>query len=86
MNNMWFIKEGVENLRQALDACRAANAGGEALKALASREEELQIPFYLEELPSAISETMQGLDRISAIVNSSSSSRTLAMTGNRRST
>lgn len=70
MNNMWFIKEGVENLGQALDACRAAVAGGEDRKALASREEELQIPFYLDELPSAISETMQGLDRISAIVNS----------------
>ena len=70
MNNMWFITEGVENLGQALDACRAAIAGGEGRKALASREEELQIPFYLDELPSAISETMQGLDRISAIVNS----------------
>lgn len=70
MNNMWFIKEGVENLSQALDSCRAAIVGGEAGKILASREEELQIPFYLGELPSALSETMQGIDRISAIVNS----------------
>ena len=70
MNNMWFIKEGVENLHLALDACRNGSAGCGVRDALASREDELQIPFYLDELPSAISETMQGLDRISAIVNS----------------
>lgn len=70
LNNMWFIKEGIENLGLALDACRNLLDGDEARARLAAREEELQIPFYLDEFPSAISETMQGLDRISAIVNS----------------
>ena len=72
MNNMWFIKEGIEQLGQAIEAYREVagrpgSPGGEDMRA---REEELQVGFYLEELPSAISETLQGLDRISAIVNS----------------
>lgn len=70
MNNMWFIKEGLENLELALEASRSLVDGDEARANLTAREEELQIPFYLDEFPSAISETMQGLDRISAIVNS----------------
>ena len=37
---------------------------------MAAVEEELQVPFYLEEIPAAVSETMQGLDRITAIVGS----------------
>lgn len=77
MNNMWFIKEGVEQLGQAFAAYRdfVDNHGRrpemsrEAL-ALKTREEELQVSFYVEELPAAISETLQGLDRISSIVNS----------------
>jgi len=70
MNNMWFIKEGVENLKSALVICRSMATESPAREALTAREKDLQIPFYLEELPAAISETMQGLDRISSIVNS----------------
>lgn len=70
VNNMWFIKEGVENLKLALEACRTLITGSEAREMMTAREADLQIPFYLEELPPAIFETMQGLERISAIVNS----------------
>lgn len=73
MNNMWFIKEGVEQLENALGAYRSLGSQSDSVPdwtALAAMEEERQIAFYLDELPAAISETMQGLDRISAIVNS----------------
>ena len=77
VNNMWFIKEGLEQLEKALGAYRecaartgesgdGASRGGD----MAAVEEELQVPFYLEEIPAAVSETMQGLDRITAIVGS----------------
>jgi PAS domain S-box-containing protein len=77
VNNMWFIKEGLEQLGKALAAYRESavrvdgtghgKAQGPDMTAM---EEELQVPFYLEEIPAAISETMQGLDRIAAIVGS----------------
>ena len=73
MNNMWFIKEGMEQLENALGAYRSLGMQPDSVPdwtALAAMEEERQIPFYLDELPAAISETLQGLDRISAIVNS----------------
>jgi PAS domain S-box-containing protein len=73
MNNMWFIKEGMEQLENALGAYRSLgtqSCSAPDWTAMAAMEEERQIPFYLDELPAAISETLQGLDRISAIVNS----------------
>jgi PAS domain S-box-containing protein len=73
MNNMWFIKEGMEQLEQALGAYRSLETQSDSIPdwgAMAAMEKERQIPFYLDELPAAISETLQGLDRISAIVNS----------------
>jgi PAS domain S-box-containing protein len=73
MNNMWFIKEGMEQLKNALGAYRSLGmqpGSAPDWTAMAAMEEERQIPFYLDELPAAISETLQGLDRISAIVNS----------------
>lgn len=73
MNNMWFIKEGMEQLENAMGAYRSLGAQSDSVPdwtAMAAMEEERQIPFYLDELPAAISETLQGLDRISAIVNS----------------
>lgn len=73
MNNMWFIKEGMEQLENALGAYRSLGTQPDSVPdwtALATMEEERQISFYLDELPAAISETLQGLDRISAIVNS----------------
>ncbi|PKN43706.1 MAG: hypothetical protein CVU60_01435 [Deltaproteobacteria bacterium HGW-Deltaproteobacteria-18] len=73
MNNMWFIKEGMEQLESVLGAYRSLGTQPDSIPdwtALAAMEEERQIPFYLDELPAAVSETLQGLDRISAIVNS----------------
>ena len=73
MNNMWFIKEGMEQLENALGAYRSLGTQSDSApdwSAMAAMEEERQIPFYLDELPAAISETLHGLDRISAIVNS----------------
>ncbi|PKN40076.1 MAG: hypothetical protein CVU60_17585 [Deltaproteobacteria bacterium HGW-Deltaproteobacteria-18] len=73
MNNMWFIKDGMEQLGNALGAYRSLGTQSDSVPdwtAMAAMEEERQIHFYLDELPAAISETLQGLDRISAIVNS----------------
>jgi PAS domain S-box-containing protein len=73
MNNMWFIKEGMEQLEQALGAYRSLGAQTGSVPdwaAMTFMEEERQIPFYISELPAAISETLQGLDRITAIINS----------------
>ncbi|MGE4442146.1 MAG: PAS domain S-box protein [Desulfomicrobium sp.] len=77
LNYTSFIKEAVENLAVAF-------AGhGEFFERWASLEEvsadvakvfaldsELQVRFYFDELPAAISETVEGLDKISAIVSS----------------
>lgn len=73
LNNMWFIKEGMEQMSNALNSYREyveTFCGAENRKVMIKKEEEFQLPFYIAELPAAISETLQGLDRISAIVNS----------------
>lgn len=77
LNNMWFIKEGVEQLAEAFVAhygLMAQVLGLPELEDEAFRlrdlDEKLQVQFYLQELPAAITETLQGLDRISAIVRS----------------
>lgn len=77
MNNMWFIKEGVEQLGHAFAEYRGFTDKighfhdlSPEILALKAREDELQVSFYVEELPAAVSETLQGLDRISGIVSS----------------
>lgn len=77
LNNMWFIKEGVEQLGEAFAAhygllvqmLGIPNLEDEVFR-LRDLDEKLQVQFYLQELPAAITETLQGLDRISAIVRS----------------
>jgi PAS domain S-box-containing protein len=77
LNNMWFIKEAVEQIHAALDRHIELFARVEAQTSLASevmalraKNVDLQVDFYLKELPAAISETLQGLERITAIVSS----------------
>lgn len=77
LNNMWFIKDAVEKIAQAVQghgrlleelAVHPHLAGD--IERLQVADKELQLDFFLAELPSAIAETMQGLDRITAIVRS----------------
>jgi len=77
LNNMWFIKESIEHLHDALvhhdeffDRIAAEPALLGEVAALRTFDVDRQISFYLEELPTAISETLQGLERITAIVGS----------------
>jgi PAS domain S-box-containing protein len=77
LNNMWFIKEAIEQIHAAIArheeffarvSAETSLTGGVA--ELRARDLDQQIAFYLEELPAAISETLQGLERITAIVGS----------------
>lgn len=73
VNNMWFIQEGFGKLKQAFDMYRdicGDDGAPMTCPEIRAKEEELQVAFYLEEVPQAISENMQGLDRISSIVRS----------------
>jgi PAS domain S-box-containing protein len=77
LNNVWFIKDAVEKIAQALQghgrlleelAVHPHLAGD--IERLQAADKELQLDFFLAELPAAIAETVQGLDRITAIVRS----------------
>jgi PAS domain S-box-containing protein len=77
LNNMWFIKEAIEQLHAALarheeffDRVAAEPALLGEVAEVRAHDVDRQISFYLEELPAAISETLQGLERITAIVGS----------------
>ena len=77
LNNMWFIKESIEHLHAALvrheeffDLVAADSTLLGEVAAVRAHDVERQISFYLGELPAAISETLQGLERITAIVGS----------------
>jgi PAS domain S-box-containing protein len=77
LNNMWFIKESIEQLHAALarheeffDRVAAEPALLGEVAAVRAHDVDRQISFYLGELPAAISETLQGLERITAIVGS----------------
>lgn len=77
LNNVWFIKDAVEKIAQGLQghgrlleelAVHPHLAGD--IERLQAADKELQLDFFLAELPAAIAETVQGLDRITAIVRS----------------
>lgn len=77
LNNMWFIKESIEQLHAALarheeffDRVAAESVLLDEVAGVRAHDVDRQISFYLEELPAAISETLQGLERITAIVGS----------------
>jgi PAS domain S-box-containing protein len=77
LNNMWFIKEAIEEIHAAMERHQELFALVEAqtplaAETLAVRKQDVdqQIGFYLQELPVAISETLQGLERITSIVRS----------------
>ncbi|NCD24722.1 MAG: PAS domain-containing sensor histidine kinase [Deltaproteobacteria bacterium] len=77
LNNMWFIKDALEKITQAIKGhavlLDTAASHPELAVAVAERraaDADLQLDFHLGELPAAIAETMQGLDRITAIVRS----------------
>jgi len=77
LNNMWFIKEAMEQIDAAITRheelfTRVESNPGFASDVTAVRTADTggQLAFYLQELPAAISETLQGLERITAIVAS----------------
>lgn len=77
LNYTSFIKEAIENLGAAFashwdffERCSALEVVSADIAEVRARDAELQIGFYFEELPAAITETLDGLDKISAIVGS----------------
>ncbi len=77
LNYTSFIKEAFENLAASFASHRDFFERWAAMKVVAAdiagvlaRDAELQVGFYFDELPAAISETLEGLDKISAIVGS----------------
>ena len=77
LNYTSFIEEAIVNLGLSFAGHREFFERWAALKEVAAdiagvlaRDAELQIGFYFDELPAAISETLEGLDKISAIVGS----------------
>lgn len=77
LNNMWFIKEAIEQIQAAMGRHQELFGQVEAqttlapeVMALRQQDVDQQIDFYFKELPAAISETLQGLERITAIVRS----------------
>lgn len=77
LNYTSFIKEAFESLGASFTGHREFFERWAVLKEVAAdiavvlaRDAELQVGFYFDELPAAISETLEGLDKISAIVGS----------------
>ena len=77
LNYAWFIKEAIEHITLAFAEHGSLFGRLEADPALAgdispvrARDEELQIPFYLNELPAAVDDVLHGLEKITAIVGS----------------
>ena len=77
LNYTSFIKEAVENLGAAFvrhgeffERWASLEEVAADIAEVCARDAELQVKFYFNELPAAISETLDGLDRISEIVGS----------------
>ncbi|SFJ86646.1 PAS domain S-box-containing protein [Desulfomicrobium apsheronum] len=77
LNYIWFIKEAMDHIAQALgghgllfERLASDPALEREIKVIQARDEELQVSFYLEELPSAVGDVLHGLEKITAIVGS----------------
>jgi PAS domain S-box-containing protein len=77
LNNTWFVKEGLEQLHKAVDMyedfflkLEKEHGLSHDVGVLKESGAELQVAYYLQEMPVAISETLQGLERITDIVSS----------------
>jgi PAS domain S-box-containing protein len=77
LNNTWFVKEGLEQLHKAVDMyedfflkLEKEYGLSHDVGVLRDSGADLQVAYYLQEMPVAISETLQGLERITDIVSS----------------
>ncbi len=74
-DNISFLKDGFDDLMRLFEAQNDALASAvdapldaERQNAIAALEREVDAPFLLEEIPVALSQSLEGIDRISKIV------------------
>lgn len=74
-DNTRFIKDSfddllslVEQLLQFLETCKAESGESETTRAIDELEEEIELDFLRDEVPKAIDQSLEGLERISSIV------------------
>ncbi|MCF8062596.1 MAG: PAS domain S-box protein [Deltaproteobacteria bacterium] len=76
-DNTRFLSEAFEDLERVLEGCTALVAAvqtgedtGEALRAVEAAAEEADLPYLREEVPAAVEQTLEGVERVSQIVRS----------------
>lgn len=74
-DNTRFLADSFDSLKSLLakfgelrDAVAAGSVGGELLAEVRRAEEESDCAYLLEEIPRAVSQTMEGVDRVATIV------------------
>jgi len=71
-DNTMFVKDSLEELFQCLDVVRESvhlSATSDALSLLRERLEKLDFEYLREEIPKALTQTLEGVTRVSAIVS-----------------
>ncbi len=71
-DNIRFIQGGVADLVELLNAhrnCASEKLSPDDQSALLAKEEELDLDFLLEELPGSMSQSLEGIGQVAAIVN-----------------
>jgi PAS domain S-box-containing protein len=71
-DSVFFVQDAVKDLVEILEKHRVATraAPAEAAAAAVEAEEALELPFLLENIPSALARSIDGLGRIASIVRS----------------
>jgi two-component system, NtrC family, sensor kinase len=68
MDNTLFIKESFENLKKYIELYDKFITENNLSEEVSKKRSELDLDFLLEEIPSAISQTESGIERVSKIV------------------
>lgn len=67
-NNLHFLKTAFADLTELLQGYRAAVTDGELIEFLKAKEEELDVEFLEEQIPMAIHQSFDGIERVARIV------------------
>lgn len=73
-DNTRFVRDACEDLTEVLNCCQSlidalnTDSQGQAVEKLESAMSEADIEYLIEEIPSAISQSLEGVDRVAKIV------------------
>ncbi len=74
-DNTHFLQEAFEDLddlighyRHALAACEQGASAAEQLRLAREKEDEIDLPYLRDEIPQALDQALEGLDRVATIV------------------